>query len=49
MSSTPKFLGFKRENKIIPDLELDSKESKEEVLNLHFIKLIAIFNIVIIP
>ena len=30
MSSTPKFLGFKRENKIIPDLELDSKESKEE-------------------
>ena len=30
MSSIPKFLGFKRENKIIPDLELDSKESKEE-------------------
>ena len=30
MSSTPKFLGLKRENKIIPDLELDSKEESTQ-------------------
>ena len=30
MSSTPKFLGLKRENKIIHDLELDSKEESTQ-------------------